>query len=299
MIKLFKKPKRGILIEKQPLEMTVMDYLKTQTGEIWMDQIMEDGSVISTKLGENKVHLYGLNILAGYLTRMAPTFTEPSFEDILYTPSNGNSIEDLRAMIVPDYPADRIPRERYNMAFNVAIDGAQGDAVIHTPRHYTGIDMSKLIPFRKIPIEENDFTVYKQLYLHHTVTNEGDYTFVNYYSKLISWSMSSTLDTGTQIPNNPETTLITDRDSRVLCEFTLTVDKAELVEWFNVNNAAGAEAAAYNSIMIMNGVPAKINLDDADYNTMAQTHVFAKANHQTVPHGASGVITVRYKIMHV
>jgi len=162
-----------------------------------------------------------------------------------------------------------------------------------------------MIPFRKIPIEENDFLVYKPTYLHHTITQEGDYTFVNYYSKVISWTSSSTFDNGGTVPNFPETTAVTDKDSRVVSEFTVNIDKAELVEWFNVNNAAGAESAAYNAIILMNGVQATVTLgvgqgtDVATFNTMTDTHAFARANHQTIAHGTSGIITVRYKIMHV
>jgi hypothetical protein len=267
---------------------------KTWVGIAYKKVQDTDGKWREVEIGRNKVLLSGLMILAKYLYGKDFKVKTPTFEDKLFEDTSRTIKEDLRPRLTA------VPNaQRYCGCFNIAYDGAQGSAVISEQRHKTGIDLDYLIPFRRIPLDQNDFSVYLQTYAHYRIIDVDGVWYVDYYSKKCDIDYTATLDDGTIIPDNPETSLTTDKDSRIIAKFTLNLTKDELVEWFRHEKTGGAESSFYNSIILMNGVPATIEEDGHTYNVFKDTYVFAKCNHTAVAHGADGVITVIYKLMHI
>ena len=265
---------------------------KTWVGIAYKKVQDADGTWREVEIGRNKVLLSGLMILAKYLYGKDFKVKTPTFEDKLYDTTD--SQEDVRTLLTA------VPNaQRYCGCFNIAYDGAQGSAVVSEQRHKTGIDLDYLIPFRRIPFDDNDFSIYLQTYAHYRIVLRDGVKYVDYYSKRCDIDYTATLDDGTNIPDNPEDTLTTDKDSRIIAKFTLNLTKDELVEWFRHEKTGGAESSFYNSILLMNGVPATIEKDGKTYSMFKDTYVFAKCNHTAVAHGADGVITVIYKLMHI
>ena len=271
---------------------------KTWVGIAYKKVMGADGKWHEVEIGRNKVLLSGLMILAKYLYGKDFKVKMETFEEKL------NSGSDVVTEYMPTLTAK--PNEtRYCGCFNISYDGAQGSAVVSEQRHKSGVDLDYMIPFRRIPLTENDFSIYLQTYAHYRIRLIERIYYVDYYSKRCDIDYTATLDDGTTIPDNPETSLTTDKDSRIIAKFTLNLTKDELVEWFRHEKTGGAESSFYNSICLMNGTPAtmtiptKINADGATYNSFTDTYVFAKCNHTAVAHGADGVITVIYKLMHI
>jgi len=247
-------------------------------------------------IGDNKVLLVGLQKLCQGLYDGTDAFSEKTFEERLYT--EDPCFEDLRPFIQAQ-PLGYPHPYRYIGAFNISKDGAQGDAQIYQARHKDGIDFEEWVPFRRIPKDINDFTVYKPLYAHHREVVKDGVHYIDYYSKFCTINYSALLEDGTSVPDFPNVNLNTDRDTRFVASFTINLSKEEMIEWFRTEKAGGSASAGFNSTCLMMGIPAKINLDDTLYNTFTDSYVFAKCNHQNVPHGASGTIVCRYKILHI
>ena len=271
---------------------------KTWVGIAYKKVQDVDGKWREVEIGRNKVLLSGLMILAKYLYGKDFKVKMETFEEKLLAG------KDVATDKMPTYTA--IPNaNRYCCCFNISYDGAQGSAVVSEQRHKSGIDLDYMIPFRRIPLVQNDFSVHLKTYAHYRIRTIDTVDYVDYYSKRCDIDYTATLDDGTTIPDNPETTLTTDKDSRIIAKFTLNLTKDELVEWFRHEKTGGAESSFYNSICLMNGtpatmtIPASINTDGATYNSFTDTYVFAKCNHTAVAHGADGSVTVIYKLMHI
>lgn len=271
---------------------------KTWVGIAYKKVKDDDGHWREVEIGRNKVMLSGLMILAKYLYGKDFKVKTESFEEKL------QSGEEVMTEYMPTLTP--VPNAtRYCGCFNIAYDGAQGSAVVSEQRHKTGVDLDYMIPFRRIPLLQNDFATYMNTYAHYRIVRKDDVDYVDYYSKKCDIDYTATLDDGTLIPDNPETSLTTDKDSRIIAKFTLNLTKDELVEWFRHEKTGGAESSFYNSICLMNGIPATVNIpasinaDGTTYNGFTDTYVFAKCNHTAVAHGADGVITVIYKLMHI
>lgn len=255
-------------------------------------QKLPNGEFVEVELGTNKVLIGGMKELMGLIYNIKPGFAVERFEDDLYELAESNLVDQ----IVPDLSDRNVP---YVQGFNVSFDGTQGDGVTTYPRHKIGYDFSTMIPFRTIPLSENNFAVYKELYLHHRIIRHDGNDYVEYYTKKINLSVKGEFKDGTVMPDNPSSALNTDLDSRCIAEFPINITDVELTEHFRLKIAAGAEGTHYNATMLMMGNKASIVLDGVTYPTMSGSVVYARSNHVSIAHGIDAFIQVKYKMMHI
>ena len=270
-----------------------LDDIKLWDGALYKDELQKDGTFQEVFLGNNKVMIAGLMDIGLALYDIPFQITVPSLEDKLYT--SVESVTDFRPNITINPEKKRIIT-----CFNISTDGAQGGTTIYSNRYTTGIDLDQWVPFLTVPMVSNNFGLYLQKYMHFRVVVINGEQFVEYFSKKCNITYSLTFTDGTMVPNNPEDmNPPTDRDCRLVAQFPVIIDRDEMVQHFRHKRAGGAQASQFNSIMLMMGSPATIRIGQNDFSVLGNTHVFAKCNHATIPHGADGTTQLRYKIMHI
>lgn len=278
-----------------------MQQQKTWIGTMNKLERLPDGTFVEVEIGRNQVVLSGLHAMTQVIYgKKEPIVKFSTFEDELFkTPSTGGENE----MTVENQKNQIQAKDQHSLPFlqgyNLAYDGAQGDGILPYPRHKLGYDFDHLIPFRMIPMESNDYKIYKDKYLHSRVVTIKGKQFVQYFTKKIDIKLTAQQDDGTLISHNPETTLTTDKDSRMMAEFTVQMEKDEGVEFFTIFKKGGAKATMYNSVITMYGKEAQISLNGQQYATMIDTVCFSRCNHVPVPHGVDGNIICRYRMMHI
>ncbi|MGL5715464.1 MAG: hypothetical protein ACRCX2_20765 [Paraclostridium sp.] len=277
---------------KTKLNYTLTDEQFTHKAILTGIKSLPNGEFVEVHLGTNKVLIGGLRELSYLLYNKRPDFSKPTFEEVLYAGSN----EDLNSAIVVPSTVRQVP---YVQGFNVGYNGAQGDGVVQYPRHYDGFDFDSLIPFRVIPLDLNNFEAHKSKYLHHRLVYINGKPYIEYYTKRININVKAQFKDGQQVPNDPQVNSLTDLDSRLIAEFPVSIDEQELVEHFRLRKEEGAEGSHYNSTMMMIGNAAEITLDGEKYDTMKNTHVYAKSNHVSVAHGVDAFISVKYQLLHI
>lgn len=263
-----------------------------------------DGAVVIKKKHEvtgeweeltfhNHVLLSGLQELAKLLYRIEPQVTINTFEHDLYAGSQGDESSHIEV--------DRGETLPYIQGYNLACDAAQGDGVIPYPRHKIGYDFDHLIPFRMIPESENDFSAYRNTYLHHRIVELNGIRYVQYFTKKANITYKAKLDDDSEIPNHPNDNLNTNKDSRLVAQFNIALDDDELVEWFRLTKQGGAQSTSYNAVLTMIGK--KATWRDASsgqtYPTMQDSHVFSRCNHMNIYKSVQGDIICKYMIAHI
>lgn len=270
----------------------VLEYKQvTHVAKITKLEKLPNGKFVEVEIGANQVLIGGLNELMFLLYNKRAPFTSPTFEDELYSTAN----VDLRPNITINNSERNTP---FIQGFNVSFDGSAGNGIVDYPKHGNGFNFDSLIPFRVIPVEKNDFAVFKKLYLHHREVVIGGKHFIEYYTKKPLFTVKAVLKNGEAIPNNPEINVKTDLPSRTISEFPVNITEEELVEHFRLRHE-GSEGAFYNSTMLMIGNMAKININGTEYDTMLNTKAYSKANHLSISHGSDAFLNVKYQMMHV
>ena len=293
MIKNRRKFKRNKSISKSlKLGLTLGHTDYTHIAKLSKMEQLPDGTFVEVEFASNKVLIGGMRELMGLIYNVKPNYTVERFENDLYETAEENLVDQ----IVPDYSNRRVP---FVQGFNVSFDGTQGDGITSYPRHKIGYDFATMIPFRTIPLSENDFSVYKEMYLHHRVIRHDGRDYVEYYTKKINITVNGEFSDGTLIPNNPGSTVTTDLDSKCIAEFPINITDKELTEHFRLKMESGAEGTHYNATMLMMGDEASIELGGVSYPTMANSIVYARSNHVTIAHGVDAFIQVKYKMMHI
>ncbi len=284
-------------IKRKVLTWVISDVAKTWVGKVYRLEEMPDGTFHEVEIGKNSVLLGGLEQLALLLYHIPFKIAIGSFEDDLYATAD----KDERPRITHD--EDAFP---FIQGFNVAHDGiASGIDLRPVARHKKGYgpNLEGLIPFRVIPESENDFAVYRPKYLHHRKITIGGKPYIAYYTKKCQISYEALLDNDQKIPQNPDTNLVTDRDSRLIAEFTLNLEEDELVEFFRLTMKGGAEATNFSAILTMCGQPAKWSPESApetSYDTMINSVVFSRANTSPINKNSSfSAIITKYRMMHI
>ena len=271
------------------------DVLKTWDGHLFKLEQTPEGKWVEIDLGANKVLLGGLQKLCGALYNLPPKVKVVTFEEDLVK----GAVDDFLSDITTDpHAKDQI------MGYNVCYDGSQGTDVIAYPRHKKGYNFDNLIPFRLIPEGDNDYEVYYRDYLHSRKiliedSSGNEHPYIAYYTKKIDINYVITTDDNTNVPDNPDTELHTDKDVRALAQFLINITDKELVEWFSIYKKGKMESAGFNALCTMIGKPSKIRLNGKDFDTMNDTVVFSRLNHILVPHGVDGTIALRYKMLHI
>lgn len=266
---------------------------KTWIGEVYRVYQRLDGTFREVKIGTNNVILSGLMNLAFLLYHIPAKVQMPFFEDQLWATAD----VDERPNCTYDATA-----EPWIQGFNVCTDGVQGIDVIPYPRHKNGYTFDTLVPFRVIPLSENDYEIYRPKYYHSRQITIGDRKYIAYYSKKMEVTYRAKLDNDTDIPQNPNDNLTTDRDSRLVAEFSVNIDEDELVEWFRLTQEGGPESTSYSAILTMIGKSGKWHPKehpDQSYDTVMECQVFSRCNHASVPHGVDGQVLVKYRMMHI
>lgn len=279
-------------ITKQKLTMTLEETRVSHVARLYGVESLPNGEFKEVELGTNKVLIGGLREFSMLLYNKRPSFTKPTFEEVLYATSD----ENLLGKIIPNTTGRTLP---WVQGFNVMYDGAQGDGVIDPIRHKDGWDFSHLIPFRVIPLEMNDFYKYKAMYLHHRIVTINGRQYVEYYTKKMDFIVRAVFKDGSTVPDDPNTNATTDLDSRLISEFPVNVTEEELVEHWRLRKEEGAEGAHFNSTILMIGNAASINISGVNFETMKETHVYSKSNHVSVAHGVDAFITVKYQLLHI
>lgn len=277
---------------KPKLNYTISEEMTPHKARIYGIETLPSGEFKEVELGTNKVLIGGFREFSQLVYNKRPAFTKPTFEEELYKGADA----DLLPSITPK-EGGRV--EPFVQAFNVAYDGAQGDGVIDPVRHKDGWDFEYLIPFRVIPIEMNDFSRYKETYLHHRIVTINAKQYVEYYSKRINITVTAQFKDGTLVPDNPNVNANTDLDCRLVAEFPVQINEEELIEHWRLRKEEGAEGAHYNSTMMMIGQEAEITLGGHKFPTMLNSHVYAKSNHVSVAHGVDAFLAVKYQLLHV
>lgn len=268
------------------------DSLKTWKGQLIVSKLDKLTGEWSEVVFDNSVILGGLQVLAELLYRKPAPVKIDTFEKDLYT---GAVTDESQYVTVEE---NTLP---YVQGYNLVTDGAQGDGLIPYKRYKNGYDFDHLIPFRMIPIEENDYANYRNTYLHSRVVMLDGKQYVQYFTKKCNITLRAKLDDGTDIPHYPNTGFTSDKDVRVIAEFPINLTDDELVEWFRLTKQGGAKATCYSGVLTMIGKPAKWknNGEGAEYDTMSDTYVMSRCNHAPIPHGVDGTIVCRYRMMHI
>lgn len=281
-------------IKKKALTWVVDDSLKTWVGELYQCTKQEDGTWQEVLIGRNSVLLSGLQNLAYLLYHIPPKVKIPYFEDMMW------GVSDINEKNLCTYDKDTMP---FVQGYNLAKDGVSGGVDLRPyPRHKNGYDFDQLIPFRVIPVSENDFALYRNKYLHHRYITIGGIQYVAYYTKKCAISYQALLDNSSPIPDNPNDNLVTDRDSRVVAEFTLNIEDEELVEWFRLTQDGGAEGTNFSATILMIGKAGKWHPKDKPeelYDTVMECQVMSRAQHSPIPSNLDSSIVVKYKLMHI
>lgn len=287
--------KASIIRARKPIEMTLAkDVMKLWDGTVVINKRnVVTGEWEELKFG-NHVLLGGLQYLAKLLYRIEPQVQVNTFEHDLYAGSAG----DESSHITVD-ETDKLP---YIPGYNLVCDAAQGDGVIPYPRHKIGYDFDHLIPFRMIPESENDFATYRNTYLHHRIVELDGIRYVQYFTKKANIGYKAKLDDDSEIPNHPNDNLTTNKDSRIVASFNITLDDDELVEWFRLTKQGGAQSTSYNGILTMIGRKATwtdVAGGDKTYPTMHDSVVFSRCNHMNIYKSVQGDILCKYMIAHI
>lgn len=284
-------------IKKRVLTWVVNDIARTWVGKVYNYQPQADGTFREIEIGKNSVLLGGLEQLAYLIYHIPFQVSIGKFEDDLYATAD----EDERPQIT--YDEDSFP---FIQGFNVADNGvASGIDLNPVARHKKGYgpNLEGLIPFRVIPESENEFATYRPKYMHHRKITIGGKKYIAYYTKKCQIKYDALLDNDQKIPQNPDTNLVTDRDSRLIAEFTLNLEEDELVEWWRLTKEGGAEACNFSAILTMIGQPAKWspkNKPSEKYDTMMNSVVFSRANISPVNKNSSySAIITKYRMMHI
>lgn len=281
-------------IKKRMVTWVVSDVARTWVGEIYRCEPQPDGTFREVKIGKNSVLLGGLQELAYLLYHIPFEVAIGTFEDDMYATAD---VDERRNYT---YDETALP---FIQGFNLADNGTTAVDLRPVARHKKGYDanLEGLIPFRVIPESENDFAVYRPKYLHHRKITIGGRPYIAYYTKKCQITYEATLDNDQKIPQNPDTNLVTDRDSRIVAEFTLNIEEDELVEFWRLTKQGGAEATSYSGILLMIGQAAKWNKPDSSesYDSMYNSYVFSRANCAAVPHGIDSAVICKYRMMHI
>ena len=281
-------------IKKRIIQWTVSDVARTWVGEIYRCEPQLDGTFKEVKIGKNSVLLGGLQELAFLLYHLPFQVVIGTFEDDLYATADVDERPNMT------FDENSFP---FIQGFNLADDGVAGVDLRPVARHKKGYgpNLDGLIPFRVIPESENDFAVYRPKYLHHRKITIAGKKYIAYYTKKCQIKYDALLDNDQKIPQNPDTNLVTDRDSRLIAEFTLNIEEDELVEFFRLTKAGGPEATAYSGILLMIGKAAKWNRPETSekYDSMMESRVYSRANCATIPHGVDSSIICKYRMMYI
>lgn len=282
------------VVKRKITNWIVKDVTRTWVGEIYRCEPQPDGTFREVKIGKNSVLLGGLEELAYLLFHIPFQVAIGTFEDDLYA---GSDVDERNNIT---YNKEAFP---FVQGFNVADNGVTATDLRPVARHKKGYgpNLEGLIPFRVIPESENDFAIYRPKYMHHRKIMIGGKPYIAYYTKKCQITYTATLDNDQKIPQNPDTNLVTDRDSRIVAEFTLNIEEDELVEYWRLLKEGGAEATSYSGILLMIGKPAKWNKPDSSesYDTMMESYVYSRANTATIPHGVDSAIVCKYLMMFV
>lgn len=277
---------------KNKISYTLTEENPVHKARVYGITALPTGEFKEVELGTNKVLIGGFREFSHLLYNKRPNFTKPTFEDELYKGSDTDLLPSIKLK-------DGGRLEPYVQAFNVSYDGSQGDGVVDAPRHKDGWDFEYLIPFRVIPIDLNDYSRYKETYLHHRIVTINSKQYVEYYSKKINITVTAQFKDGTLVPDNPNVNVNTDLDSRLVAEFPVQISEEELIEHWRLRKEEGAEGAHYNSTMMMIGQEAEIQIGAHKFPSMLNTHVYAKSNHVSVAHGVDAFLSVKYQLLHV
>lgn len=279
---------------RKPIEMT----LARESMKLWDGAVIVKRRDLVTDRWEelkfpNHVLLGGLQYLAKLLYRIDPQVQINTFEHDLYA---GSSRDESSHITVKD--TDKLP---YIQGYNLVSDAAQGDGVIPYPRHKIGYDFDHLIPFRMIPESENDFSTYRNMYLHHRIVELDGIRYVQYFTKKANIIYKAKLDDDSEIPDHPNDNLTTNKDSRLVASFSITLSDDELVEWFRLTKQGGAQSTSYNGILTMIGREATWTdtAGGATYPTMQDSVVFSRCNHMNIYKSVQGDILCKYMIAHI
>ena len=269
-----------------------MDVMKAWDGEVQINTQDADGKWHLATF-KNHVLIGGLQYLAKLLYRIPPKVAINTFEHDLYAGSVGGEADHVKAD-----ETDTLP---YIQGFNLSVDGSQGDGVKPYPRHKIGYDFDHLIPFRMIPESENEYALYRNMYLHSRVVELDGRRYLQYFTKKADITYRSKLDDDTDLPQHPNDNLTTNKDSRLVATFNINLNDDELVEWFRLTKEGGAQSARYSSVLTMIGSKATWTdpTSQQSYPTMADSVVFSRCNHVSVPKNVSGVIICRYQMLHI
>ena len=268
------------------------DSLKTWKGELVVNKLDKlTGEWTEVTFG-NSVLLGGLQVLSELLYKKPSPVRMNTFEHDLYE----GAVVDESQYVTAD--EDSTP---FVQGFNLVTDGAQGDGLIPYARYKCGYDFDHLIPFRMIPIEENDYANYRNTYLHSRVVELDGQQYVQYFTKKCNITLRAKLDDGTDIPHYPNSGFSSDKDVRIISEFPINLTDDELVEWFRLTKQGGAKATGYSGVLTMIGKAGKWQNSGkgAQYDTMVDSYVMSRCNHAPIPHGVDGTIVCLYRMMHI
>ena len=287
----------------EPLKLNplkVIDIMNTWKGIVYKRELLEDGQFHEVEIGRNSVLAGGLQVMMEWYFDLPFQIEIESFEDSLYA----TAPEDWRSKI------QKTGTKRIMKAYNVVYDGVEGGQNVPYDRKKIGYTRDTLIPFRRIPLTVNSYDVYMQKYYHAVLYTHPDGTqYIDYYSKKMEVGYEMLFDDNTPLPDNPNDVfsnsknkadkLLDDRDIRAVSGFTINIESSELIEYFRTEKAGESEFSSFNGTLLMAGYPAKITLNDRQYDTLTSTYVFSRCNHNNVAHGVDGSNQLIYKQLHI
>jgi hypothetical protein len=252
-----------------------------------LDKIIEEGK--AQIIGDNSVLIGGTQLNAMMMWNVwTPPTRITSFETTLGTLGTPQPV---------DPPSAAEPWKVYG--YNVAIDGALVTTeVLPVIRHSIGIDINNCPPFRMVPLSSDNPDTFLQSYYHRVEFEFDGQTFVGYWTKKLSPTITN-VDTGNSIlPDYPEINYHESRDVRTLVEFPIQITKLELNEWFRyVKN--DPRSTNFSSVIPMTGRLTKQTVNGQQYDALSDTYAYARANHQVALIGSLGSSDLTYILMYL
>ncbi|MGL5719099.1 MAG: hypothetical protein ACRCX2_39225 [Paraclostridium sp.] len=245
------------------------------------------GNSFLEPLNSNATLLSGTQEIAKLHWNIAGTTQIANFEQYLYQGASEN-------------PTLGSPVGKpYIFGYNLFTDGAVGTTVIPVDRKKLGYDVSKMIPFRMIPLSADSPDVFFALYVHRRVVTVNGKEYVQYFTKRITdQTMTNITVDGDILPDNPHDNLHTTRDVRTVMEFNVSITQVELGEYFQIVTGS-ANNTMHNAIGLFMGNECTTTVSGKNYNIFRDTKCSNRVNYPDRLLADLGTARLRYALMYI
>lgn len=173
-------------------------------------------TLFTRRTDENTTLVGGTELLANYLTGLDEGIKIHTLD------------EELKAVITPTVAVTR--ESQIICAIGLSNGGAEGSVVYSVPRYMPGFTKSTLIPFRMIPVANDDPATYLADYCCRTVED----SYAKYYLKRLKTveKYSRTVEAQTRLEDRPDLYLTGDTAVETIILTNFTITNEDLAEYY-------------------------------------------------------------------